>query len=307
MEETNTKLIITHKLDIQSNMEELATKIQTDIKEKYSLTVTDETVTDTKKVMAEINKEKDEFKKKYKEFKNLVLEPFAPLDTKAKEIEGYFDTARTALDAQVKKFEEVKREQAKTACTEYTKEQCELKGINFEAITISDLFNKLGSVTEKGNISGTAKKEIDQRIAIVENEVLKAKLEAEEKAKRDREIAETARLEAEEKAKQREIGLLAQAEIDKQEAVRVAIQETKENKPTTEENEQIFVEKVIEKSETIKQAIEPADYFVNPKTQETKEITFKVTATQYQLELLSDFLSDNEIEFEQIKDLALCG
>lgn len=280
-----TELIITHKLDITSNMEVLANQILADIEHKYNFTVTENTVTDTKKLMSEINKKKDSFKKKYKEFKTLALEPFAPLDKKAKEIESYYDKARASLSEQVLIFEETKREQAKTACTEYAKEQCEAKGINLEAITISDLFNKLGSITETGNISGTAKKEIDQRIAIVENEILKAKLEAEEKAKRDREIAETARLETEEKAKQREIELLANAEIEKQEAIKKALSEVMPIKEV--------------------KTVEPADCFVNPEPQEVKEIKFAVTVTKEQLNLINKFLVENKIKFRAL-EASLC-
>lgn len=273
------QLVINHKLDISSNMDVLATQIQADIEHKYNLVVTEDSVADTKKLMSEINKEKDDFKKKYKEFKNAVLEPFTPLDTKAKEIEKYYEEAREALDKQVKAFEETKREQAKIACISYTKEQCEIKDINFEAITILDLFTKLGSITTTGAISGTAKKEIDQRIAVVENEILKAKLEAEEKAKRDREIAENARLEAEEKAKQREIQLLANAEIEKQKAV----QEALATKPVEEIKPQIEVEQ----PEIITDEL-------------VKEIKFSVTVTKQQLDLINRFLVDNNIKFKAL-------
>lgn len=218
-------LVITHKLDIQDNMDALAETIKRDITEKYDLVVTEDTVTETKKLMAEINKEKDEFKKTYTSFKNAVLAPLTPLDAKAKEIEGYYTQARAVLDAQVKKFEAYKLEKAKEVCIAYLTEQCEAKSISFTAITISDLFVQLGSVTATGNISTKAKTEIDSRIQKVENEILKARLEAEEKAKRDREIAERAREEAEARARQREAELIAKAEREKAEAVEKARQE----------------------------------------------------------------------------------
>ena len=230
-------LEISHKLDISSNMEQLAISMKKDIDEKYNLIVTEDSLSETKKLMAEINKEKTEFKTTYKGFKDKVLEPLTALDKKAKEIEGYFDDARTALKNQVDKYEATKLEQAKKVCIEYTMEQCELKGIDFNSIVISDLFVKLGSVTATGNISGTAKSEIDTRIQKVENEILKAKLEAEEKAKRDREIAENARLEAEQKARERESELLLKAEREKNEAVEKAKQEIRQEvKPVIKEN-----------------------------------------------------------------------
>jgi hypothetical protein len=108
------------------------------------------------------------------------------------------------LESQVKKFEVKKLEQAKTVCIEYTTTQCEEKGIDFTAITISDLFTQLGSVTATGNISGKAKAEIDNRIQAIENQILKERLAQEEKLKHEREIAEKAREEAENRARQRE-------------------------------------------------------------------------------------------------------
>ena len=230
-------LEISHKLDISSNMEQLAISMKKDIDEKYNLVVTEDSVAETKKLMAEINKEKTEFKTTYKGFKDKVLEPLTALDKKAKEIEQYFDDARTALKNQVDKYEATKLEQAKRVCIEYTMQQCEEKNINFDSIVISDLFTKLGSVTTAGNISGTAKAEIDTRIQKVENEILKAKLEAEEKAKRDREIAEKARLEAENRAREREAELLLKAERAKNEAVEQAKQEVRQEvKPVINEN-----------------------------------------------------------------------
>ena len=232
------ELIINHKLDIKSNMDSLAIKIKDDIKEKYDIVVTEDTVTESKKLMAEINKDKDNFKATYKSFKQKVFEPFESLDEKAKEIETYYTDARTAVEQQVKKFEAKKLEQAKQVCVDYLLKQTEQKGIDFQAININDLFTQLGSVTASGNISTKAKNEIDTRIQKVENEILKAKLEAEEKAKRDREIAEKAKLEAEERARIREAEIIAKAERDKAEAVERAKQEAicETGRETVEQN-----------------------------------------------------------------------
>lgn len=232
------QLTINHSLDISSNMEQLAIKIKDDIKEKYDIVVTEDTVTESKKLMAEINKDKDNFKETYKSFKQKVFEPFESLDKKAKEIETYYTDARTAVEQQVKKFEAKKLKQAKEACVAYLLKQTEQKGIDFQAININDLFTQLGSVTASGNISTKAKNEIDTRIQKVENEILKAKLEAEEKAKRDREIAEKAKLEAEERARIREAEIIAKAERDKAEAVERAKQEAicETGRETVEQN-----------------------------------------------------------------------
>jgi len=268
----NDVLKINHNLTINSNMDDLALKIKSDIKEKYDVVVTEDNVQSTKKLMADINKEKAEFKTTYKNFKTEVLKPFTPLDSKAKEIETYYDEARTVLETQVKSFEEKKLEQSKLVCTAYATVMCKEKGIDIEAITISDLFLKLGSVTPQGNLSGTAKNEIDMRIQAVENATLKARIEAEEIAKREREIAEQARIEAEEKFKQREVELLAKAEIDKQKAVDAVIKE--QSKPV-----EVFIEE----------------------TAPIKEFVLFVTTTEMQFSMLSDFMIKNSIEYKEVK------
>lgn len=227
-------LVVAHKLDISSNMEELAENIKKDIQNKYDIIVTEDSLPETKKLMAEVNKDKDDFKKKYKEFKNEVLAPLAPLDAKAKEIEGYFDTARAALDNQVKNFEKGKLEAIKVIVEKYRDDACLTANITPESITITDLvILSAVNVNSKGySIAKKTSDTIDQRIQAVELQIAKAKLEAEEKAKRDREIAENARKEAEERARVREAELLAKAEREKAEAVERARQEERNITPT---------------------------------------------------------------------------
>lgn len=274
------QLIINHNLDINSNMEQLAIKIKNDIAEKYDIVVTEDSVTESKKLMAEINKEKTAFKTTYKSFKEKVFEPFEPLDKKAKEIESYFDEARTAVEQQVKKFEAKKLVQAKSVCIAYLLEQCELRNIDFTAIVIADLSNNLGSVTASGKISAKAKGEIDNRIQKVENEILKAKLEAEEKAKRDREIAERARIEAEERARQREVELLAKAEREKQEALIKAEREKAEaiERAKEEAIKEKVEEKLKEKGIEVKEDPAPVEKTEDGKTVYRIAFVFEVKA-----------------------------
>ena len=213
------ELIANHKIDIQTNMEDLALQIQGDIKDKYDVIVTEDTVKSSKDLMAQINKDRDEFSGNYRKFKDEALKPFEPLDAKAKEIVGFYNTARSAVESQVKSYEAKILELAKEVCELYRQQQCEEKSIDVNSIVIDDISELLGSVTAKGDISKSAKDKIDQRIQAVEIQVLKAQQEAAEKAAREKEIADKARAEAEEKSKQREAELIAKAEREKLEAV----------------------------------------------------------------------------------------
>lgn len=259
-------LEVSHKLDISSNMYELAKSIQKDIKEKFDVIVTEDSLPEAKKLMANVNKEKDDFKKKYKEFKNEVLAPLVPLDITAKEIEGYFDTARAALDNQVKNFEKGKLESIKVIVEKYRDDACLDANITTESITITDLVI-LSAVNANSKGYSIAKKTsdtIDQRIKAVELQIAKAKLEAEEKAKRDREIAENARKEAEERARVREAELLAKAEREKQEALLKAEQRAekeKENAVEATKNETLSILAKEEKKEYKPQIIDDKRVF----------------------------------------------
>jgi hypothetical protein len=259
-------LEVSHKLDISSNMYELAKSIQKDIKEKFDVIVTEDSLPEAKKLMANVNKEKDDFKKKYKEFKNEVLAPLVPLDITAREIEGYFDTARAALDNQVKNFEKGKLESIKIIVEKYRDDACLDANITTESITVNDLvILSAVNVNSKGySIAKKTSDTIDQRIQAVELQIAKAKLEAEEKAKRDREIAENARKEAEESARVREAELLAKAEREKQEALLKAEQRAekeKENAVEAAKNETLSILAKEEKKEYKPQIIDDKRVF----------------------------------------------
>ena len=194
------------------------------------------------------------------------------LDAKAKEIETCYEQARAAVEAQVRKFEAGKLAKAKEVCEAYRDEVCAAKGIATAAITITDLCGLLGSVTSTDKISSSAKEKIDARVQAVEIEMLKAKAAAEEKAKRDREIAEAATKAAEERAKQREIELLANAEREKAAAVEAAkaeaktpiMEEAKQEEPKPTQNGMYRITAVFElKAGSKNEAVEMAKDLLN--------------------------------------------
>lgn len=280
-------LAITHKLDITSNMDELAKSLKQDIQKKYDIIVTEDSLPETKKLMAEINKNKDDFKQKYKDFKNEVLAPFIPLDAKAKEIESYFSDARSALDNQVKNFEKGKLETIRLIVEEYKEQACLSSNISPDAIVVADLII-LTAVTTNSKGYTIAKKTIDsiyQRIQAVELQIAKAKLEAEEKARYEREIADKARIEAEERARFREAELLARAEREKQEALIQA-----------EKDKTYAIQKAIEEEKKRNTIAEEEKFTTAEETTYNIAFLFEVTVGK-------DVKSDNIMD--TIKDLVL--
>jgi len=243
------ELTTDYKFDLKTNMAELKNEIEADVK-KYDVIVTEASVKDTKKVMADINKMKKEFKITCKEFLDAITKPIAEFKEAQKEIEALYDDGRSKLDVQVKRFEQGILDNAKDLLTEYTAEICKEKKLNPALIQFDDLI-LLGTVAASGKLSSGARDKIDQRVLIIEAEILKAQLEAEEKAKRDRAIAEEARLKAEERAKQREIDTRLEAER-KQKETEARVEQAKKDAAEAEKRAEELAKqaKIPEKKES---------------------------------------------------------
>lgn len=93
IEEINKNLVL--------NLDQLIFALKSEIDKKYNIVVTDDSLPASKKNMASLNKEKAEFRKIYKAFKEFV-------GTKATEIEQIYDTARDRIANQVKLLEKGK-------------------------------------------------------------------------------------------------------------------------------------------------------------------------------------------------------
>jgi len=211
------ELTVEHKFNLQSNMDEVKQSIAETIS-KYDIVIGEDQVAEAKQLMATFNKDKKDFSATCKKFVDAISEPITTFKAQQKEIEKMYDDGRSKIADQVTKFEARKLEEIKIVLIEYRNEACKEKNIEPESVIITDLI-LLSSVTEKMSLAKKARDTIDARIQSVENQILKARLEAEEKAKHDREIAEQAKAEAEEKARQREADLVARMEREKQEAL----------------------------------------------------------------------------------------
>ncbi len=208
---------------LSTNFEEVKAHLKKEV-EKYSIEVTEENVAEAKKVMASLNKVKKAIGDKYKEYIDLISEPINRLKAEKRELENIVTEGRASIESQVKVFESKKLDAILDMVLEHKRIKCEEVGIDPEAVTVNDLA-KLSSVTSAGKLNKATREAIDARVSAVQNEILKAKLEAEEKAKREREIAEKARIEAEEAAKRREIEMARRMEAEKQRAVEEAKKE----------------------------------------------------------------------------------
>ena len=221
---------------IETNFEEIKQSVENEVDKYKNMEVTEDNIPEAKKTMANLNKVKTGISNQYKEYIAKYSKPIEILKSQKKELENIITDGRSFIADKVAVYEKKRLEKAKDEITKYLIHECLQKRLNHEAIQTNDLV-KLTAITATGNLAKATKEAIDARITALEAEVLKVKLEAEEKAKRDREIAEKARLEAEERARQRELQLQREAEErlqrekeraerEKQEAIQRAKEET---------------------------------------------------------------------------------
>lgn len=258
------ELTVSHEFNLVSNMEEVKASIAETIA-KYDVVVSEDKLPEAKELMATFNKDKKEFSATCKKFIDAISEPITEFKAQQKEIEKMYDDGRAKIADQVAKFEAKKLETIGVLVRAYRNMNCESRSIGIDAVSVEDLIMLSAVSTNKNGYTLTSKTTgtIDARIQAVENEILKAKLEAEEKAKRDREIAEKARIEAEEKARQREIELLAKVEREKQEAIIKAQREQSEaverERLRVEREERIKFEQMNAKAIADKPIVKQAD------------------------------------------------
>lgn len=98
--------------NIEFNFEELKTELSKNLEKYQGLTYTDETLKEGKADKAKLNKLKEAIETRRKEIKKLCLKPYDDFEVKVKELVKLIDEPITAIDTQLKDFED-KRVSAK--------------------------------------------------------------------------------------------------------------------------------------------------------------------------------------------------
>jgi len=208
------ELTVNHKFELVSNMDAVKADIAKTIA-KYDVIIEEDKLPEAKVLMATFNKEKKEFSDTCKEFIKIVSEPITKFKAQQKEIEEMYDDGRSKIANQVKKFEDAKLEAIEDAIKYFLDVECNEKGINPDSVSIKDLV-MISAVSSGQSLTKKTKDAILSRVQLVENEILKAKIEADEKYRHDMEVAEKARIETEERMKQREINQALEFERQKE-------------------------------------------------------------------------------------------
>lgn len=248
------ELTVDYKFDLKSNMNLVRSDIEKHITQ-YDVVIQESDLKDAKSLMATFNKDKKEFTDRCKSFLSEITEPINQFKIQQKEIEKLFDNGREKIKSQVEKFEATKLLEIENVLKEFCENACNEACISIDTIQYKDLV-KLTAVTSTMKIAKVSVDAITSRIQFVQNEILKAKVEAQEKAARDAEIAEQAKIKAEQESREREDRLRKQfeekskqdainAENKKQLAVQKAIEEQKQKEVKFEEVENVEAGKKI--------------------------------------------------------------
>ena len=146
------------------NFEELKKHLAAEL-EKYEILVTAETLPDAKKLCTELNKTAAEIDTRRKFEVAAVSEPIKHFDANMKKLVTMCKDGRTLILDQVKKFEDETRKLAFKLLEKYRAEMFEKYQVEqeFFRCEFDDLI-KLSSVTGKGKLAGSAKKELEMRV-----------------------------------------------------------------------------------------------------------------------------------------------
>ena len=88
------------------------------------MVVTEDSVADVKRDMAELNKNKAKLETARKETVRRLSEPIKSFEAQVKEVVGIFDAAYAGLSGQVKAFEDAQREEKRKTVNGIIKEEC---------------------------------------------------------------------------------------------------------------------------------------------------------------------------------------
>lgn len=143
---------------------------------QYDITVTGETLKDSKALATELNKLAGNIDEKRKEVVKLVSAPIKDFDNQMKLLAGICQEGRQRITDQVKVFEDETRAQVQSLLSAHRAAYWEEMGIEtiFRRAQIDDLI-KLSALTKKGNLTAEAQREIERRVNLDADRMLLVK------------------------------------------------------------------------------------------------------------------------------------
>lgn len=268
MNKLQLKVLENKPAEVHFNFDEISNYLDSTLNKYQGIVVTEETIKDGKKVMADLRKGQkslDEFRKKTK--KELTA-PVKAFEEQCKELIKKFNEVIDPIVKQAEEFEEKRREEKKVEVQKIIDEVCKLKGVNNLPLEDSYL-NKSISL-----------KSIKTELTKVADNILL------EQANHKKNVA------------------LIEGKIDLTNA-KYDVTMVKEPYVSMLEYEDIdtILNKILEDSESLKNKIEDTPKLVTPVVQAPKkneEIfldTYEIEGTENQLDALEEFLNKNNYKW----------
>lgn len=256
---------------IEFNYEELKAEITLNLEKYRNLVITEDGIKQAKSDKAKLNKLITAIEDERKEVKRRCLEPYNSFETKCKELVSLIKAPVTAIDVQLKEFEDIRKQQKydelKTCYEAYVGDMSEI--IEFEKI----LNPKWSNATSK---TETLKAEIEDNIDRIRQELETLNAEYSDKPYKAAVISEYCKQYSTSQA------LVRASQLQHEEEVQKRILEKKKSQP-----------KVKEPTENIQPA--------HPVEESQGTCTFKVICTRNQLVNLREYMKVNGIIFEVIR------
>ena len=101
--------VISNLGTISDNLQEVEASIRAKVKEYHNIVVTEETIQDGKKILADIRKEKEGLEQERKTIKKAWMKPYEAFEKRAKELIALYDEPVQILDSQLKEFEKQRK------------------------------------------------------------------------------------------------------------------------------------------------------------------------------------------------------
>ncbi len=310
---------------ISSNLDKVEESVNAYVKEYAGYAVSEDTVADSKKVLADIRRQKKALDDERKQIKKEWNAPYAEFEKRANEIIALYDKPINLINSQLSKFEEDRKEKKRKQIREIY-EECEghlAEYLPFEkiynpqwenvSVTLKSIKESIQQQFDQVSLSIATiqslesefedkgleeyKRSLDMQKAVQvmnqykrQKEEILARQEAERKAKEERERMEAERAEqerilAEKKAEEEQKKAEEQAEIAE------ATREFEEIALGIVENDSKASFQTVE--ETIEEEFEPVQEIT---------VTIQIKADPFRAEAVKKLLESNNIEYEVISD-----
>ncbi|KEZ78353.1 DUF1351 domain-containing protein [Salinisphaera hydrothermalis] len=150
---------------ISLNFEEMSAALDAHLADFQSMVVTPDNIKDAKKAATELNKLANDIDQRRKDAVREVSKPIKEFDSQAKTLHGKCKDVRQSLLDQVDIYESQVREQARQLLDERRASLWDDANVDdeFRQAKIDDLV-KLSAVTDKGNLSKSAREAIEARV-----------------------------------------------------------------------------------------------------------------------------------------------